>query len=191
MAKVDLHKADYLKAAEIETEMWRSYYNHQFLRLAWQLLIFMRNVFQCGWILAIRLAWHGGMAAMIYRRHKGHENYLRVLKSLVKFYKIGSDHALAPFDYHKAAQLELEWWDIHRYPKKYDKSLEQSIAKAAGVVYACKPEVLKKYAVYRAEAAEMLTHEGDQHAVKNDWPQIENILQQTWYSFNQAVQPKN
>ncbi len=187
MTKVDLRKSDYLEAARIEAAMWRCYYNHQFLRLAWYLLDFMRSVFQCDWILAMRLAWHSSMAAIIYRRQKGHENYPKVLKSLVKFYKIGSDHSLTPFDYHKAAELELEWWDIHRYPQKYDKTLEQSIAGAAAVVYNCRPQDLKEYAAYRAQAAEMLTHEGDKYAVKNDWPKIEDLLYRTWHSFHYAM----
>lgn len=124
---------------------------------------------------------------MIFRRKKGREDYEAVLKSLIKFYRIGSSQSLEPFDYRKAASLELEWWDIHRYPEKYKKTLEQSLAEAAAVVYHCDPASLREYAGYRAEAAKMLTHEGDKHPEKNDWPKIDELLLKTWTSFAEAV----
>ncbi|HSX18238.1 MAG TPA: hypothetical protein VLE51_02705 [Candidatus Saccharimonadales bacterium] len=187
MPKVDMRKADFVRCAQIETKMWRAYYNHHFIKPAFYLLVSMRTAFQCSWVSSARLAWYGGKAALIYRLQKGHENYPRILKNLVKFYKVGSDHSVEPFDYHKAAELELEWWDIHRYPEKYDKSLEQSIAEAAAVVYHCQPKDLREYASYRAQAAGMLTHESDKYPEKNDWPKIDDLLYKTWQSFSEAV----
>jgi hypothetical protein len=189
MAKVDLRLFNHLKAAEIETKMWRSYYNHQFIKMFYQLTLFMRSVLRCGWFIALRLAWHSAIAAVYFRRRRGRENYDKVLKHLIKFYKIGSNHSIAPYDYKKAGQLELEWWDIHRYPKKYKKSLEQSLAEAFAVIYHCEPKNLKEYAYYRAKAAQMLTHEGDTHPTKNDWPKIEDLLYKTWHSLSVAVRP--
>ncbi len=184
-----MRNADFVKCAEVETEMWRDYYNHRFLKLFFYLLLSVRLAFKASWPVSMRLAWYSGRAAMIYRLRKGHENYPKVLKNLEKFYKIASDHVLAPFDYHRAAQLELEWWDIHRYPQKYQKTLELSIAEAAAVVYHCPPERLMEYGHYRAEAAKMLTHESDKHPEKNDWLKIDSLIYKTWESFARAVRP--
>ncbi len=187
--KVDMRDADFVKCAEVETKMWRDYYNHHFVRLTFYLLLSVKLAFKASWIVSIRLAWYSGTAAAIYRLKKGHENYPKVLKRLEKFYKIASDHVVAPFDYHRAARLELEWWDIHRYPEKYHKTLEQSIAEAAAVVYHCPPEALREYGRYRAEAAKLLTHESDKHHEKNDWVKIDNLLYKTWASFGAAIRP--
>jgi hypothetical protein len=187
MPKVDMRDADFIKCAEMETKMWRDYYNHHFIRLVFHLLMSVKVAFKGSWIVSIRLAWYSGRAAMAYRLKKGRENYPNVLKNLEKFYKIASDHVVHPFDYHEAARLELEWWDIHRYPEKYHKTLERSIAEAAAVVYHCRPESLMEYGGYRAQAAKMLTHEGDKHPKKNDWVRIDELLYKTWISFGQAV----
>jgi hypothetical protein len=116
--KVDMREADFNKCAEVETKMWRDYYNHHFIRLAFYLLVSAKLAFKGSWFVSLRLAWYSGKAATIYRLKKGHEDYSKVLKNLEKFYKIASDHVVQPFDYHEAARLELEWWDIHRYPEK-------------------------------------------------------------------------
>lgn len=188
MPKVDMRNADFRKCAEVETKMWRDYYNHHFLRLAFYLLISVKAAFKGSWLVSLRLSWYSGRAAMIYRRKKGQEDYPSVLKNLEKFYKIASDHVAEPFDYYRAAELELEWWDIHRYPDKYKKSLEFGIAEAAAIVYHCSREDLMEYARYRAQAAKMLTHEGDNFPEKNDWSKIDSLLYKTWDSFGKAIQ---
>jgi hypothetical protein len=189
--KVDMREADFIKCAQVETRMWRNYYNHQFIRLAFYLLLSVRLAFKGSWLVSVRLAWYSGKAATIYRLKKGHENYPKVLKNLEKFYKIASDNVVEPFDYHEAARLELEWWDIHRYPEKYHKTLERGIAEAAAVLYRCPPDAFKEYGHYRAQAAMMLTHEGDKHATKNDWKQIDELLYKTWLSFGKTIQSAN
>lgn len=189
MSKVDMRDVDFIKCAEVETKMWRDYYNHNFFRLALYLLLSVKLAFKGSWIVSIRLAWYSAKAAASFRLKKGRENYPAVLKNLEKFYKIASDHVVEPFDYPKAAKLELEWWDIHRYPNKYDKSLEQSIAEAAAVPYHLPASALMEYGRYRAKAAKMLTHEGDNHPQKNDWATIDDLLYKTWISFGKAVCP--
>lgn len=185
--KVNMRTANFIKFAEYESKMWRAYYNHRFEKLIFYLVLAVKVGYKSNWIVAMRMSWFSGRAAVNYRLKKGQEDYPRVLNLLERFYKIASDHALEPFDYRKAAGLELEWWDIHRYPKKYQKTLERSIAEAAAVIYHCQPERLMEYARYRAQAAEMLTHEGDKHPEKNDWPKIDDLLYKTWLSLGRAV----
>jgi len=188
MVKSNLRQFDYKKVAKLDADMWRSYYNHQFLKLFVQLLHIMRTQLHLNWWLTLRLARYSGWAATDYRLKMGHENYPRVLKNLVKFYKIVSNNCTEPFDYRKAAELELEWWDIHRYPSKYKKSLEQSLADAQAAIYHTSSTKFKDYAHNRAVAMLLPNHEGDKQTNPPDWGKINELALKSWHSLHTAVQ---
>jgi len=187
MAKSNLRQFDYKKIARLDTDMWRSYYNHQFIKMFVQLLQVMRTQLHLNWFRTYRLAWYSAWAATSYRLRKGHENYPRVLKNLVKFYKIISDNCSEPFDYRRAAELELEWWDIHRYPTKYKKSLEQSLADTQAVIYNTSSVKFRDYAHNRAVAMLLPNHEGDKQVNPPNWEKVHKLVLKSWQSLHAAV----
>jgi hypothetical protein len=190
MSKTDLTQFDYKKVAKLDANAWRSYYNHRFFKMFIQLLRGMKAQIRLNWYLTLKLAFYSGRAATTYRRTKDHENYEKVLKDLTKYYQVLSSHCTLPFDYKEAAKLELEWWDIHRYPEKYKKSLEISLAEAAAVVYGVNPKNLKDYAHYRAVAMMIPNHTGDKGKTDSDkdYKEIESLLAKSWQSLYNTVQ---
>jgi hypothetical protein len=188
MAKSNLRQFDYKKVARLDADMWRSYYNHQFIKMFIQLVRVMRTQLHLNWFLTLRLARYSGWAAADYRLKKGRENYPRVLRNLVKFYKIISDNCTEPFDYQHVAELELEWWDIHRYPNKYKKSLEQSLADAQAAIYGTDSVKFKAYAHSRAVAMLLPKHEGDKQDNPPDWLKINDLTLKSWHALYTAVQ---
>jgi hypothetical protein len=152
------------------------------------LLKTMRSQLHLNWWLTLRLAFYSGVAATDYRINKYRENFPRVEKNLIKFYKTISDHCTEPFDYEKAANLELEWWNIHRYPGKYKKSLEESLADAASAMYNTDPTTLKTYAKYRGRAMLLPNHEGDKQSNPPDYGQIKDMCVKSWTSLHNSVQ---
>ncbi|HET8670044.1 MAG TPA: hypothetical protein VFM05_05290 [Candidatus Saccharimonadales bacterium] len=182
MAK-DLRKFDYKKTATLDAEMWRAYYDHHFFRMFALLLKLMRSQFQFGWILALRAAYYAAVAAIDWRVSFGNENHRRVQKRLVKFYKLISDHAREPFDYKKAAEIEAEWWAIHRYPTRYEKPLESSLAEGMAAIYNGDPEDFLAYGKKRADA--MLLR--DSKKAKPDWEKITSLLFASWKGVHDAV----
>lgn len=187
MAKSNLRQFDYKKVAKLDADMWRSYYNHQFIKMFLQLLQVMRTQLHLNWFLTLRLALYSGLAATDYRLKKGHENYPRVLINLIKFYKVISKNCTEPFDFQKAAEFELEWWDIHRYPGKYKKSLEQSLADTQAVIYHCDAAQFKDYAHYRSVAMLLPNHEGDKQNNPPDWDKINELLVKSWQSLHRTM----
>jgi hypothetical protein len=187
MAKANLRQFDYEKVANLDAGMWRSYYNHQFFKLFWQLLQLIRTQLGFNWSITIRLALYSAWAAADYRINRGHVNHQRLTKNLIKFYRIISDHATEPFNYQKAGELELAWWDIHRSSYENNEKLEQSLAAAAAAMYNTVPSSLKSYAHYRAEAMILPQHEGDK---KNftDWDKVNDLLIKAWQALHTAVQ---
>ena len=191
MAKSDPTQFDYKNGASIEADVWRAYYNHQFFKLFWKLLKLAKSRANFGWFLTIRLSYYSACAAAYYRlrRHKGVDN-TRVLKNLTKFYRLVSAKSVQPFDYKKAAELDLAWWEIHRHSPENSEALAKALADAAAVLYNVDSSTLCEYAHLRAEAMAMPRHEGDKQAIPTDWQKITDLLEKSWHSLHTAVQKK-
>lgn len=189
MERTDLRQFDYKKVGQLDADMWRAYYNHQFFKLFRQLIMLIRTQIRLGWLLTFRLAYYSAWAAADYRIHKQKGvNNQRVLHNLTKFYGLVAEHSSEPFDYRKAASLELAWWDVHRKSTANNQALEKSLADAAAAIYNVSPDVLKDYAYYRAEAMILPRHEGDSAVNKTDWAKITELTILSWQALHQAVQ---
>lgn len=187
--KTDIAQFDPTNVAKIDAAMWRSYYNHQFYKLFWQLLTLIKAQLGLSWLVTIRLAYYSAWAAADYRirKHTG-VNHSRVLANLTKFYELISRHSVKRFDYKRAAELELAWWDVHRSSTTNNKVLEQSLANNMAAIYNVAPEKLADYAHYRAEAMILPRHEGDDQPVATDWDNVESLLIKAWASLYSAIQ---
>jgi hypothetical protein len=190
MAKKNLRQLNYRRIAKLDTDMWRAYYSHRFFRLFLLLLQLMRTQFQFGFISALRAAYYAGIAATGYRIRKGHENFSGVQRNLEKFYSLISDNSMEPFDYRKAAEIELEWWNIHRYAERYEKALEVSLAEGMAIIYNGKPKDFLEYGRLRAQAMLLRDEMGDVQRTEPDWKKIESLLLDSWKSMHEAVQAK-
>lgn len=192
MAKSDLTKFSYQKMAQLDSDMWRAYYNHHFFKLFFLLVRLMKTQFGFNWLITLQLAYYSGVAAAYYRikKHKGVNND-RVLRELIRFYELISKNATRVFDYEKAAILELAWWDIHRASYENNTELEQSLAKSMAIIYNVPASKLKEYAHYRAVAMILPRHEGDSQPVPTDWDEVTTMLVKAWGSLYAAVQGEN
>jgi hypothetical protein len=189
--KRNLSQFDYRIVARYDTGMWRAYYQHRFFTLFRLLLKLFRNQFAPNRFVALRLAYYAAVAAADYRIHIGHENHQRVMKYLIKFYRTISAHCTRPFNYIEAAKMELEWWDIRRYPHNYNSTLELSLAKNMAAVYAIDADKLTAYAHYRAEAMLLRDRQGNTGSAEPDWHKIETLLVHSWKSLAEVVRTES
>ena len=176
--------------AKLDADMWVAYYNHRFFSLF--VLLFKLNYthFQPSLILTVRGAYHSAMAAIVFRRTKGNEDSDRVLKHLVHFYKLLATHTVSTFDYRKAAELEMEWWLVDRYPDRYEISRAAALAEGMAVIYSVPEVSLKTYGRKRAAAMELL---GDYHYDKTatvDWDKLRTLLKESYGSLHASVQER-
>ncbi|MDB5166590.1 MAG: hypothetical protein JWM37_662 [Candidatus Saccharibacteria bacterium] len=189
MVKTDLSNFDPVKVGKLDADMWRAYYNHQFFLLFRLLVVLIKNQLGLSWLLTIRSAYYSAWAATDYRIHKKQgTNSTRVLRNLCKFYGLVSKHSVKSFDFHKAAELELVWWEVHRRSYKTSIALEQALAESAAVIYNVKPQKLKEYARYRAEAMILPRHKGDDQTNRTDWQYITDLTIKSWTALHEAVQ---
>ncbi len=188
MAKANLRDFDYQKVGKLDADMWRAYYNHKFLSLFKLLFLLIKQQLGLNWLTTLRLAYYSAWAAADYRINRKNVNRTRVLKNITKFYKLISDNATEAFNFNKTAELELEWWDIHRGSKENNEELELSIAAAAAVIYNLNPALLKEYANYRAEAMILPRHQANSDHNRTDWVKIQEMTIKSWGALHAAVQ---
>lgn len=192
MARVDLRQFNYQKIGELDADMWQAYYNHQFLKLFWQLLRLMHEQVQQSWFVTLRLAFYSAWAAADYRIHRKQVNRQRVLRNITNFYRLVSGSATEPFDYKRTADLELVWWDVHRHSKANNQALEDALAAAAASMYnSADPKDFMQYAHYRAEAMILPHHQGDGASNVTDWHHVKGLTIKSWKALYDAVQSQN
>ena len=185
--KKDLRKFNPDRVAYLDKEMWVAYYKHNFVRMLFLLLKLIHEQFGLNYLQSLQAAYHGAYAAGNFRMKKGHEDINRPLKELIAFYKIISKNCINPFDYKKAAQLELNWWFVDRYPERYQISRERALADAMSVLYNIDSEKLSEYAKYRAQA--MVLHDVASDLKKEtDWEQVYSLLKMSFSSLHKSVQ---
>ena len=188
MANHDLRNFNPEVFARLDADMWVAYYNHRFFRLFVLLLKLNYVHFRPSLILTTRGAYHSAMAAIVFRKTKGSEDTKQILEHLVQFYRLMAVHNAYAFDYQKAAELELEWWLVDRYPDRYKMSRATALAKGMAVIYNVPAVSLKTYGQKRAAAMELL---GDYHydtAANVDWSKLRKLLRESYTSLHTAVQ---
>jgi hypothetical protein len=173
------------KVAKLEVGMWKAYYNRNFPKLLLLLVNLLHQQFGLNYFYSIVAAYYSGSAAMEFRRTRGDENAKIILGKLINFFKIVSDHSLEKFNYVKAAESELEWWLVDRYPERYSISRIDALKNNMAIVYNTNPDKMESYARYRAEA--MIIH--DETKTKGaDWQKIEPLLIRAYSALRSAIQ---
>lgn len=177
------------EVARLETEMWRSYYDRERLRLFNELSVLLRHQYHMPFLRSYVVAFHAAKAAFIFKDGSSRAAYERALPDLIDYYaairKVSEDN----FDVTKAAKLELEWWIIHRQRGSHAPGdLDASLQALAAEIYQMPVERFRDHARYRAEAMLLRDRLSEQTGVSDpDWQRIHGLLLQSWNSLWHAV----
>jgi len=177
------------EVARLETDMWRSYYARQRLKLFNQLAELMRSQYGMPLATSNAVAYQAAKAAFVFKEGKKREDYEKALPNLVKFYQAIHDGADVDFDVQKAAKLELEWWIIHRQRDKFKPGdLDRSLAELPAEIYRVPVERLMEHARLRQEAMTIRDKKAEEGGVTEaDWQKIHELLQASWKSLFDVV----
>jgi hypothetical protein len=187
-----LREFDGHKVGRLETAMWRSYYGHKELALFGGLVELLRDQYHAPFWRACAGAYYAAHAAEVFQRGHNRGEYERALPDL-KNYSIVRRGSDAPFDVEKSAQLELEWWIVHRERDRHEPGdLERALAGLQAEIYHCPKDRLASHAKARADA--MLIRDTRAAAggvTEPDWERIGALLDGSWVSLQTAVlQPR-
>ena len=93
------------------------------------------------------------------------------------------------FDARRAAELELEWWIVHRERKaRSPGDLDCSLADAAAAIYLVPSDRLMEHGRLRAEAMILRDDSAANGGTSDsDWERIHQLLRGSWQSLSRAV----
>lgn len=186
MQKKSIRNFDPDIVAKFETEMWQAYYHHNFLKLLLLLRRLMHSFIGFGFTRSLQASYYAVMASALFRLNRGKENESKILKNLVKFYRLVKNESGENFDISAVSQAELEWWLVDRYPNQYAITRREAIAKAAGLIYDIDPAKLSTYSDSRANAME-IQDRAEQTKQEVDWKEIEAHLRKAYKYLRGAI----
>jgi hypothetical protein len=89
----DLRQFDFTAVAQLDAEMWRSYYEKKPLKLFWQTAKLMRKQVKAPFWRSFVIAYHAAKGAFIFKDGKNRIDYNKALADLEDFY--GAINALS------------------------------------------------------------------------------------------------
>jgi hypothetical protein len=187
-----LRDFDPQQVARIETQMWRSYYDKERLALFTQLAGLMRTQYRMPLVRSNEAAYQAAKAAFVFKGGKERADYEKALPNLINFYRDIRAQSDTPFEVERAAQLELEWWIIHRQRAQHqDGDLARSLAELQAEIFRLPVERFNEHARLRAEAMTIRDDKAEAGGVSEaDWQHIDELLQGSWLSLWKAVNEK-
>ena len=177
------------EVARLEMAMWRSYYSHDRLRLYSQLATLLRQQYNLPILRSLVVSYHAAKAAVIFQAGHGGGDYDKALPDLLAYYDAIHRVASEPFDTHRAARLELDWWIMHRERARHPRAdLDRSLAALQAELFAVPGYRFMEHARLRADAM-LLRDRGaeDGSLTEQTWTEIERLLRASWQSLRSAV----
>jgi hypothetical protein len=188
--RTDIRFFDPDEVARLDTAMWRSYYQRRPLALYFQLAELMRGQFHFPVLRSFQAAGMAARAALAFQDGHGRADYVQALPQLDSYYRAIRAVSRTPFDIHRTAELELEWWIIHRERLRHPPGdLESALAEAAASLYGVPPASLTEYARERAAAMDLRDTRASRGVRESDWAAIYGHLARSWRSLSAAVRP--
>ena len=177
------------EVARLETAMWRSYYEKQRVRLFNQMTELLRSQYHMTPVKSNLVAYYAANAAFVFKEGKERSDYEKALPDLIKFYSAVRKMSDIPFDVDRAAQLELEWWIIHRQRAQHAPGdLDRALAALQAELYRVPVDRVMEHGRLRAEAMTIRDTKAETTGgTEEDWAKINDLLRQSWRSLAQAV----
>jgi hypothetical protein len=177
------------EVARLETAMWRSYYQKQRVKLFTELTELLRTQYNLPLLRSNTVAYQASKAAFVFKEGRSRTDYEKALPNLVNFYSEIRKVSDINFDVNRAAQLELEWWIVHRERKKHAAGdLDKALAELPAEIYQIPVEQMMEHARFRAEAMTIRDYKAETGGVsEEDWKKIEELLRASWEALSKAV----
>jgi len=185
----DLRQFDPEEVARLDTEMWRSYYDKERLKLFNQLAYLLRRQYHIPMARSYVVAFHASKAAFVFKDGKTRSDYEHALPDLLVYYDAIHNVSQTPFNVNRAATLELEWWIVHRQRREHSHGdLDRALADLAGEIYQMPPAKFEEHARYRAEAMAIRDDQAEKGTLsEEDWNRIHDLLRRSWFSLWHVV----
>lgn len=179
IAKPDPVGFDPVIVGELESAMWRSYYEGRWWGLTSQTLKLASSQFGYSWWDSVRMSWFAASAAR-YFRHDAHD--ARSIPLLTKYYSIIRSGLHGSFEPASAAGLELRWWQQRREHAS-SSEIAATLSELTAVVFDAPASAFEAASLQRVEAMEYRDARRDRKMSDEDWQEISRQLGVAYQSF--------
>jgi hypothetical protein len=134
-----------------ESRAWETYYQRRWAAFLVASVAMVRSAFEMSWPRTFVGAWLVLRANMVWAPYPDNDpDEARRLMRL--FYRLLRKSSGAAFDPVRAAELEVEWWRVHREGRP---ALATALADLYGYTYGVDPASVREAAALRAEAMDV------------------------------------
>jgi hypothetical protein len=187
--RASLRDFDPNTVAQLETRMWRAYYERREGPLFRDMARLLRTQYHLPWLRSHSAAYQAARAAFVFKRGRVRADYEKALPQLRRYYAAIRKVSDTPFDVERVARLELEWWIVHRQRELHTPAeLEAALAQLQAALYAMPAERFAEHARARGEAMSLRDSSAEHGGVSAaDWQRIETLLRDAWGALSRAV----
>jgi hypothetical protein len=155
--QVKAHRSfDPRRVGSLECDAWVAYYRREwpaFLRAA---ILLTRHTFALPWPQTVRGAWFVLRANQLWAPFPDNDPE-GARRAMQRFYRLVADHHGERLDPARAAELEVEWWRVHREHQHQGSALDRrslvdALAALYGYVYSVPEDEVRVAAEQRAVA---------------------------------------
>jgi hypothetical protein len=101
------------RVGDLECAAWVAYYRREWLKLLRCSVSLTRHTFGLPWPATLRGAWLVLRANQLWAPYPDNDP-AGARRTMERFYRLVAQHHIEPFDPARAAELEVEWWRLHR-----------------------------------------------------------------------------
>ena len=181
-----LRQFDAVNVGRLETAMWKSYYARECVRLFTELAELLRTQYGFPMLRSYVAAYHAARGAAVFQVDHSRADYEKALSAIERFYTAIRRVSIEPFDVHRASQLELEWWIVHRQRAQHPRAdLDRALGELQAERYRIPLDRVAEHARLRAHA--MLLRDRGAETNAPDWNEIDRLVRASWTSLHTAV----
>jgi hypothetical protein len=182
----NLREFDAERVAQLETRMWRSYYEQRYVLLLLDLYALSRDEYGFSPRDSLAIAWYAARAARTFQPTRSRAEAQQALPLLERYFAVIRAHGGETFDVREAARLELDWWQLRRensMPAEYG----QVIARVTAVLFGANNPDVERAGRLRAEMMTYRDERREGRMQQADWAHIERELANSYRALHAGI----
>jgi hypothetical protein len=149
-----------LRVGNLEADVWVAYYRRQWARFLVLSVLVVRSAFGMDWIRTVHGAWLVLRANQLWAPPPPKNDPAGARRCMRRFYALLRLAHGEPADPARAAELEVEWWGVHRVHQRGEDGDAQPLVDALSRLYAftfgLDETALRDAAEHRARAMDIV-----------------------------------
>lgn len=183
----DMENFDPSRMGQIESDMWRHYYEKKYPNLGVDLFLASHSQYGFSPWDSTRMAWYAAKAAKLSQPTQPRTQAFAVaIPPLIRYYEIIQHATDSVWKPEEIAPLELEWW-VMRREKATWQEYGESITTLTAMTYQVPAESVRPACMLRAEMMHYRDERRNGLMAEADWQHISTELGRFWQMLKQAV----